>query len=535
MSSSNFASPNILLNPNSNQTIRIGSDDYIFEVFLTNTNGDLIKINHAAIKELVIEDIATNFYHFGSITYQNTYDSIESYNGITDTSNTNATGYVQDSNLQYTFRGDARDLLIINILPKVPGVPYTSTNIDAYKQMFNLKFTFCIYDTIDIPGEILGEKFKKLHFWDWSFEILNEKNTNFSTAAYINSPNTKNLSNNDRSLFTGDAIMKLLQTNFPTTEGYNTQFSNIWDLGGSKTFYTSPSDYYSIDDLHYLLKRHVSTSDNNYDFCLLEKDRYTDIWSFVSMKKLFDQAYNSQTNLANSPTSSNSSGGLTIEQFYISNQNDATTLNDNPLRSNPYEQNSIYLLDYSNLDDYFFKNTSGFDVQKKLVTTVVHSVSIPKKTFYMDLTNNNIAKARDIYFQNYVKNMKGDKGNSPSSNLTINQYRENQTNAKHIFTSSEDSHEGKITYGRNEILKSAIFLNNAVTFRVRGSTHRRSRRFLSIDMRYNVPNSKFFDKFLGIYFITEVKHHFIDNTYYNDLVCVKTYNYKDLKFDTTTI
>ena len=48
-------------------------------------------------------------------------------------------------------------------------------------------------------------------------------------------------------------------------------------------------------------------------------------------------------------------------------------------------------------------------------------------------------------------------------------------------------------------------------------------------------NLKVSYKFLGIYFVIEVKHIFDKNTYFNELVCVKTYNFKDLGYDTKTI
>ena len=531
----NFVPNNNIYNPNSNETIRIGTDDYIFEVFLTNTNGDMVKINHAAIKELVIDDMANNFYHFGSLTYQNDYDAMEANNGLPSVDNTNVKDYTQIPNLQYRFRGDSRDFLIINILPKLPNVPYDANNIDAYKRVFNLKFVFCIYDTQDISGESATEKWKKLFFWDWSFQILNEKNVDYSTADSIKDANVINMSNDDRADFTGKAIKDFLNTAFPTSEGYVLTFSPDWDNGGAKVFYSSPAGYNGIDDLHFLLKHHVSTSDNNYDFCLLDKDRYTEAWSLISMKKYFDNAYKAQANTQNSNYNTDSDGNLMMEKFYIANQDDKVGLPDNPQRVSQYENNSVYLLDYSNLDTYTFKNTSGLDVQKRLVSSIVHSVNLEEGKFYMDFSNNNIESARNVFYNNYVKNMKGANGKNPSSNLTVNQYRETQKNVKHVFTTSTESHEGKISFGRNDILKSAIFLNNSVTFRVKGSTHRRTKRFITIDIRHNTPNCNFYDKFLGIYFVIEVKHIFDKNTYFNELVCVKTYNFKDLGYDTKTI
>ena len=46
--------------------------------------------------------------------------------------------------------------------------------------------------------------------------------------------------------------------------------------------------------------------------------------------------------------------------------------------------------------------------------------------------------------------------------------------------------------------------------------------------------SKFDNKLLGIYLIIEAKHIFIGNEYFNDLCCIKVYNF-DPQDDTYTL
>jgi len=72
-------------------------------------------------------------------------------------------------------------------------------------------------------------------------------------------------------------------------------------------------------------------------------------------------------------------------------------------------------------------------------------------------------------------------------------------------------------------LKNYVMMNNFVVFRVQGSTHRQAGKFIGITRENNKQPSLFDYKFLGIYFITTVKHIFEDAKYYNELVCVKTY------------
>jgi len=70
-------------------------------------------------------------------------------------------------------------------------------------------------------------------------------------------------------------------------------------------------------------------------------------------------------------------------------------------------------------------------------------------------------------------------------------------------------------------------LNNALTFRVKGATYREAGRFISIDRNNSLPDAVFDNKMLGIYLIVNVKHIFNGGDYFNDILCVKTYNFKD--------
>ena len=133
-------------------------------------------------------------------------------------------------------------------------------------------------------------------FNDYSFQVLNEKNGYFNTAevAKNNLPqdqqNKRLISNEDRSITTGKALKELLTKAF--TEVYNTPptFSENWDEGSSRIFYSSPATNKVIDDIYYLLDYHVSTEENNFCPSLLKKER-DNSWSLTPIKKIFESAY----------------------------------------------------------------------------------------------------------------------------------------------------------------------------------------------------------------------------------------------------
>ena len=66
-------------------------------------------------------------------------------------------------------------------------------------------------------------------------------------------------------------------------------------------------------------------------------------------------------------------------------------------------------------------------------------------------------------------------------------------------------------------------------FRSPGSTHRQAGNFISIDRDGAMIASKFDDKLLGIYIIVKVSHTFNDGEYFNNLHCIKTYNFNKLE------
>jgi hypothetical protein len=517
----------------SDKVVRINDDGlYYHNIVLFNPDGDVVRLKQSGIKALVLEDKLDTFYHKGYLIYENRFDVLENIAPITPPQN-KSNQFYNEANKNffkgYRFRGDGRDFLYLDIMPDVQGKGSSviQGNFDEDdKKIFNLRFVFSIYDSEDTLGESSDLKYKKLYFHDISYQIMNEKNVYFSTADLIQNEQIILLNNQDRSVQTGIAIKELIKKIFPEEENYKVKFSEFWDQGGSSIFYSSPAQSKAIDDLKYLMDFHVSTSESNYDMCFLRKERYTDEWKLMSYNDLFERAYEAASAVTNLGL-----GGLggqeMSEVFFLAFPTDPSSKPDVTNRV-PDVRNNLFTFNNSSvIDQYEFTNISGMDVQNDLVSHPVHSHNFETNTFRIDITNNNIDKAQEIYYNNYVEKMKGEQ-NNPASNLSLNKYRSQQKNIKNVFSVSSESQNQRFSFGRNQILKSALYLNNCIKFKIKGNTSRQAGKFISIQRNNPIPDNTFDDKNLGIYLILNCQHLFTDTSYDNEIIAVKTYNFKDI-------
>lgn len=494
------------LNQNSSYaTVVIDNKEYDFKVFLSNPEGRYFVFRPEAIKELSIVDTFNNYYVTGHIVIDNSYDVIERPPGDPDIKSD-----------PYIFRGDSRDVLTIQVTPKISDNAVTSSPSDTTKSVFSLFYDFAIYNIEDIISEQAKSKFRKLYLWDYWHQIMLERNVSFSTSELCSATNKANATDAQRSVTTGQAIKGLLERTFPVSDGIANKFS-VFESGGTNIFFTTPANYKAQDCLDYLMERHVSSKENSYDASILHIENYPKAWSLMSLKDYFAKAYNA----------TNDTGGeLFLERFVVAGYADATTTSYNVVVSRS-PKISVFFANTNIIENFSFLPPSGELTQQMLTTKAVHGYDKGSKTFSVEVGSNDYSTVQSIYNTNYVKPMKG-KGGKPASNLIGNQLRATNQNIQHIFSTS-DTTEQRFGVGRSSTLRDALLLGNAISFRVKGSTYRNAGRFISIDRDSSIPDSVFDDKMLGIYLIVSVTHSFIGNTYYNDLICIKSYNFTDTK------
>ena len=156
----------------SGNVVQIGDNNYIFDVYLDNGESKM-GLTYASIEELQIVDDLRYFFSYGYIVFNDSQDVIESFNGVDGNSKVKP----------YTFRGDGRDFLFIEIMPQMKENDTCVNSVsERDREEFCLKYTFSIYKIDEELTEDRGVKYKRLYFWDSDYQYLNEIDSHFSSS-----------------------------------------------------------------------------------------------------------------------------------------------------------------------------------------------------------------------------------------------------------------------------------------------------------------------------------------------------------------
>ena len=148
-----------------------------FECIIRITNGvNNIFLNSEAWDELYIEEDLFTWWNKGSITLKTPYDSFERASPEAKL----LTGG-DDNNLVYKFRNDGRDTIFISIVPKKAN-PLGEDIGDFKDQLWRIELEAVIYDVEDLSHRNVTDKSKKLYFWEKTYQLMREKNIEFTTA-----------------------------------------------------------------------------------------------------------------------------------------------------------------------------------------------------------------------------------------------------------------------------------------------------------------------------------------------------------------
>lgn len=477
------------------------------EVMFNNFDTQPYQMSPNIIMELAIEDDILSWPTQGYLVYQNRQEGIER--------NINKEAWY--------YRMDARDELSIKMKPI-----FKNSELDFPPEIWEINSKFVIYDVEDLPATNIETKAKKIYFWDKRYQMMLDKNIQWSTATTKFNTNLKNkkasqATDSERSMYTGDAIKALLKD-----AGFGEWIDEKnWDTGKSKILYTSPSEFSVADDLKYLLKIHLSPINN--DICIFTIDRGTQKWQLLPISKMFEKAGKT----ANQP------GDLQLEHFFFEdqlyNEGKNTAPYKAPYTREPSTKKDIKLTGYNTIDTYKFVDMSGLDNEKILNSKPVYWYDYNSKQFGADIKNNEISNVREKFKKNYVDQLLGDK---PTPLFTLNKTKTEQYNVDPQFvyssaTSASDKAMRSL-FGMGKILFGGLFLNECMVFRVIGSTHRLAGTFVGIDRltggstNPGTGEGKFDDKICGQWFVTNVKHIWKLNKFINDVTAVKIHSYSNL-------
>lgn len=502
----------------------IDNQKYIVKLVFINPDGSVLPLSKSNLKELTINDNTFEPFNYSTISFVDNDNSFQRLN--TDKSETEFQPEL-DILKGYNFRGDGRDFLFIEIIPvENTNTSYGLQEEDYYKKFGYRNLFVCIDDNENVEN---GNKIKRFNLMDFDHKLLKERKSFFSSSNLIESETPKFLlSNKDREVSTGICIKNLLK-NILLAKSFDQivdvigdDFTPDFEDGVSKIFYTSTGNNNAYEDLLYILSKHVSDYSNN-DFSIFKKDNFTNKYSLRSVSSLFDNAYND---------GNDSAGNQNLEKIIITGSSDS----DNFIQNSKKTPITIASFgQYSEVKDIKFFNTDSLINSNKLTTKALHSYNFNQKSFNVDKKESDLVNVRENFDKNYVKNMKGDQ-NEPYPNFLIN-----QTKSLNLGFDNEYSLYGENTFlkqseGLNKLLKSSIITNLAAEITLKGQLFRRSGKFISIDREGQYVDNLFDKKFLGIYFILNVDHLFInDTTYLNKILAVKTYIFDNPKFSENTL
>ena len=530
-------------------TVSIDNRDWYFCVALSNGRETNLFVK-SGIETLVIEDELFQWYTTGYIKLRNDENALERASGPSD--------FLSQMNLAETYkiRGDGRDILTINITPKLDTVKSFMDKVSGLKpqpdeDIYKLSNDYAVYEVKDSTEN--GVHYKTLYFWDLRYQLLLERNVHYSTGLVKSrkdrqfAKEIRQVNNNDRSIKTGEAIKEFIEQSLEDNEP---EFDdNLWDMGGVETFYSSPAQYKGINDLDWLVETHVSSSGTDNDFGILKYDYYIKKWTLIPISNYFDKAL--QGNLA---------GDYQYDKFQVSYHmgplgplarwlNSVFGAKDKAPKIDISDQNAKVKKtggsEYEGenkrknitpgealeleRDEWHFTDLAGIDNQTLLTTYAVHSYNMSTHEFNIDVYKNEIQTVAEKFQERYVENnFLGD--SKPYLSFNMTEGKKNRSVLNNLFTLSNNE-KTRAVKGRNQLYKNLIFLNNACNIQVKGDTHRRSGRFFSVDRVDPYYDNEYDDKMLGQYFVINVKHVFDKDTYSNEIMGVKPYRFSEPNFE----
>jgi hypothetical protein len=533
-----IASPvNALLNKNKRFTLSINNQFFHIEIWLHNQIEGTVPfpVTFKMVHSLAIEETLTDWFVKGWIVFENDFEVLER-------------GWPNENiKAPYIFRTDGRNRISIKIYPipndtELYGITKNSEGLP--KDKWEMSFDCVIYDVEDLPTGSAQKKLRKFYFWDERYQFFSEKNIEWSTSVeglqlYLNQPieNPHELEDSKRAIPANFALKSLIESaaakasigSFNTEQvkiGYmegnsidnpniflNT-FSTVWDGGydqinyltGNREdliFYTSPANSTILDDLEYILAGTISEKGNP---VFLRFGRWSEdkSWSLIGLEKYFQDSEKDQVERLILED------GIESTKPYIARAKTDYPINDVnnfisgiASRITQYKFSPMVSLDdqriqNSPLYQYDFKNSAyTIYATENTAKSVVEKMEEVGKEGLFSLNNSN-------YGSHVLLNLNKTKQLGMMNNNMF---------SPRSFTPS--------TFPRVQMMKDALYLNEAVCFVTNGLTIRSPGRFIFIDSVNSAETNPFDDRFLGQWMMTKVVHLFTKDNYLTEVVANK--------------
>lgn len=502
----------IINNTDDRFLVQIRDQRFHIEVWFYNQTNEeknpALAIPFFFVEGLSIEETLMTWSTKGHITLSNDFEIFE--RGSSEN---------QGKPSPFMFRSDARNKIYIKIFP-IPN----DEGQEFPKDKWEMSYDFIIYDIEDLPTENAGKKLRKFYFWDERYQILLERNIEWSTS--------KSGGNDEsRTMSCSDAIKEIIKTassNDSNPENENkvligfekkndnenntnnqlksfAYFSEDWDKGSteSKVFYTSPANSNVLQDLGYVFSN--MQSENNSSPLFLTLDRYHNDenikkWSLIPLYSFFESSTKNQ-----------------IERIVIEDGSSPVVggqSTDSYIERAPINSDLFQSLITSRITQYKFSPMVGDD-EFLFSNSPIYNYSFSNKQFSVYKESNSVEK----FLEKLKDNSKGLFGFEKSKQVLLNINPTKQTGliTKNVFI-SKNFFPKDLSVVR--MMKDFLFLNQCLHFTSNGLTLRTPGKVLYVDRDHSFSND-FDDKFLGQWMITNISHNFTKNSYTNNVVANK--------------
>lgn len=476
---------------------KYGNEEYSLSIILQNNEGHVTYLQRNNILYLVIEDNIFNPFHNGHIILNNDQ------------------GILEKSATPYTFLGNGRDILSIEILPLVMGDTRKDFSSEDNKENLGLAFQFVIIEAEDIVYN--NVVCKKIKFVEYAQYMLSENICNIFSLQKSGVVVSNYLgTNTGNSSSTGDAIKKILKSVYEDDFIYvNNKGESIFESDSDSTINLSPYGVVSyMDVLNYILDYHSY----NKSPCVLQFDRHQKKFILISFKTLFEKNTDYVIETIKFPSISKDDTRLENQPEYPAVRWDTFPVS--------FEESKI-------LQFYINAPTTKYNVELS-GNSAITSSSRAFKSMVFNLTTLNSNSFMQNFYDLFVKPFKSVDFKTEQNTLELFPNFYPNPNSKNNYNSYSgvlppEMEEKKFL---NQKLSSLLYLNNVYQFKLMGKTHRRSLAFIDVLKTAEIKDGRYIAtkwdlNNLGRHLITSVKHIFTYDKYINEVETIKPYKLVD--------
>jgi hypothetical protein len=485
---------------------KYGNEEYSFSICLYNNEGYVMFLQRNVVLHLEITDNLFNPFHSAVIVIANDQNVLEK------------------APEPYVFLGNGRDIVDLEIVPIHTGNFDKDSKNEKNKENLGLKFQFVIIECEDMINN--GTTCKKLTLVEYAQYMLSENICNIfglQKAGGLAANYMETNAGNGKP--TGEVIKSIIYAvyndNNPTDDLFYVDpdtKEKIFDEEGDITVTLNPYGTISYSEvLNYVLSFHSYKKSP----CILQFDRYQKKFQLISLQRLFNDHTKYVIEKLKFPSPSKE-------------KTDTSTEQGNPERSSIIWDTFPVTFEESKISQFYVNSpTTKYNVDLSGNSGVL-SNSRSFKSIVFNLTTLNSESFMKTFYDLFVlpfeKTFKGNAGKNLVAypNFYPNPNKVNNYNDfKGYLSPALD--EKKFL---NQKLSSLLYLNNVYQFKLTGKTHRKSLAFVDVTKTAECKNGRYVPtkwdlNTLGRHLITNVKHVFTFDTYYNEVETIKPYRLVD--------